>query len=110
MNSWDEQRMPDDPMQEWDIVTYEIDGYEVRLSWLQLAPRFQILGTDLPLFSSTFDVRSAIDQLIQGEAMQMTTTPPATDALKARADFLATHLTAIAHLQEIERRREVECI
>jgi hypothetical protein len=105
---WDGPKMPDDPTEEWDVVVYEIDGYEVRLSWFRDVPRFQILGINT-VFSSTYEVRIAIDNLINGEAMQ-TTTPPATDALKARADFLATHLTAIAHLREIERRREVECI
>jgi hypothetical protein len=64
MSCLDDPKMPDDPNQEWDIVTYDIDGYTVRLSWLGLTPRFQILGTGLPIFRNTVEVRHAIDQLI----------------------------------------------
>jgi hypothetical protein len=67
MTCLDEPRMPDDPSVEWDIVTYEVDGYQVRLSWQQTTPRFQILGTDA-VFSNTFDLRNAIDQLIGAPA------------------------------------------
>lgn len=34
-----------------------------------------------------------------------TTPPPAPDMLKQRADFLATHLTAVAHMAVIKRLR-----
>ena len=103
--------MPADPTEAWDVREWDSRGYTVRLSWFGLTPRFQILGTDL-VFSNTFDTHTAISALIKGEEAMQTKqpTPPAPDMLKQRADFFATHLTAIAHLQEIERRREVECI
>lgn len=64
----EDPRMPDDSNQEWDIVTYEVDGFTVRLSWLGLTPQFKILGTDLPVFHSTVDLRRARQQLIGATA------------------------------------------
>jgi hypothetical protein len=109
---YDGPTMPADPNQEWDVSEWESrGGYRVRLSWFGMTPQFRILGTDIPPLNSLVELNNAIDQLIKGEeAMQKQPTPPATDALKARADFLATHLTALAHFAEINRRRETECI
>lgn len=100
---WEDDKPP-------EVFEFDVDGWTVRLFWLAMKPQFEILGTNV-VVHRTVDVHNAINDLIKGEeAMQKQPTPPAKDALKARADFLATHLTAIAHLREIERLREVECI
>lgn len=89
---------------------FQCDGYMVRMSWLHGVVQFEILGAELPVYHSTSAVREALDQLIKGNVMQQQTATPAPDPLKARAEFLATHLAAVALVKAIDQRRQAECI